>query len=64
MKLKLEDGSRYVPKARHPVHCSIHDVTVRWGDLDGIQQLAVADGIDLEGDVCILSSSFSEKGKR
>lgn len=53
-KLTLEDGKLYVLKDDDPVHCPIHNVTVRWGDLDGIQQLAVADNIDIDGDACIL----------
>jgi hypothetical protein len=52
--LRMEDGKMYAPKDDDPVHCPDHNVTVRWGDLDGIQQLAVADGIDIAGDDCIL----------
>ncbi len=39
MKIKLEDGTRYKPKADDSVVCEDHNVTVRWGDLDAIQQL-------------------------
>lgn len=55
MKVKLESGKKYEPKDDDPVHCELHDVTVKWKDLDGIQQLAVADGLDIAGPVCILS---------
>ncbi len=55
MKIKLEDGTRYKPKADDSVVCEDHNVTVRWGDLDAIQQLAVSEGIDTVKDSrCIL----------
>ncbi len=53
-RVRLEGIKKPVtPKDDAPVHCEDHNVTVRWGDLDPIQQLAVASGIDIEGD-CIL----------
>jgi hypothetical protein len=54
MKLKLENGKHYTPKASDPVVCEDHNVTVRWGDLSPIQKLAVSEGIDVVGGRCIL----------
>lgn len=51
--ITLESGKKYEPKDDDPVHCPEHGVTVRWGDLTAIQQLAVAEGIDVDGR-CIL----------
>jgi hypothetical protein len=53
MKVKLEGGRSYQPKADDPVICEDHHVTVKWGDLSLIQKLAVKDGIDMK-DRCIL----------
>jgi hypothetical protein len=52
--LTLENGDLYYPDEDSVIHCPDHDVSVRWGDLDGIQRLAVAEGIDIDGEVCIL----------
>lgn len=54
MGVTLEGGKTYEPKPDDPVHCDLHDVTVRWRDLTPIQQLAVEEGLDVEGDRCIL----------
>lgn len=51
--LTLQGGKKYQPKDDDPVVCEEHGVTVRWGDLDAIQQLAVAEGLDVDGR-CIL----------
>ncbi len=51
--LRCEDGKKMSPKASDPVHCADHNVTVRWGDLSPIQQIAVAAGLDVDGQ-CIL----------
>ena len=56
MRLKMEDGTRYTPKDDDPVVCDDHKITVRWGDLTPIQQLAVSEGLDIAGDQCILQS--------
>lgn len=56
MRLKLANGKSYTPKGDDPVHCEQHNVTVRWKDLDPIQQLAVREGIDVEEGACILLS--------
>lgn len=53
MKLKLENGKSYTPKDSDPIRCELHDVTVKWGDLTPIQQLAVEANLDIDGP-CIL----------
>lgn len=45
MKLKLVNGESITPKKDSIVTCGIHNTTVKWGDLDAIQQEAVACGI-------------------
>ena len=52
----LETGETLEPADNAPVYCELHGVTVAWGDLTPIQQLAVAEGIDIEGGICILLS--------
>lgn len=56
----LEGGKKYEPKPNDPVHCELHNVTVRWADLSPIQQLAVEDGLDVDGDRCILLPEASD----
>lgn len=34
--------------------CESHHITRRWGDLDSITQLAILNGWDVEGDVCVM----------
>ena len=51
--IRLQNGKDYEPKDDDPVHCDLHNVTVRWGDLTPIQQLAVEEGIDIDTE-CIL----------
>ena len=62
MTVTLEGGKRYTPKPADPVHCEIHDVTVRWDKLDPIQQLAVEEGLDTVDTLpCILLQSRKYK---
>jgi len=64
MTVKLEGGKDYHPKDTDPVHCELHNLTVSWGDLDAIQQLAVEEGLDtIETLPCLLlpTSSIKEK---
>lgn len=57
--ITLEGGKKYEPKPDDPVHCAEHGVTVRWGDLDPIQQLAVAEGLDIDGRCILLPKEAS-----
>jgi hypothetical protein len=56
MKLKLEGEKKlYTPKDTDEVKCETHGVVTTWGDLDPIQQLAFAEGIDtVETSRCLL----------
>lgn len=57
MNLKLE-GSRkiYKPKDTDEVRCDAHGIVTTWGDLNAIQQLAVAEGLDTTDDLpCLLA---------
>jgi len=54
MKIKLADGGTYTPKDSDPVTCDIHGVSVKWGELCPMQQLAVSEGLDVDGPDCIL----------
>ena len=56
IKIKLEgEKKRYTPKDSDPIHCPSHNVTVTWGELDPIQQLAVSEGLDTLDDLpCIM----------
>ena len=57
MRVTLETGQKIAPKDDAEVKCDLHDVTVRWGDLSAIQQLAVAEGLDVDGPCILLPSS-------
>ena len=57
MHVTLEGGKSYEPKNSDPVVCEEHGVKVLWGDLSPIQQLAVSEGIDVEGG-CILLPKY------
>lgn len=60
--LKFESGESFEPTDDTPITCKTHGITVKWGDLDGIQQLAVEDGIDTLDDMpCLLDPSRREK---
>jgi hypothetical protein len=57
MKLKMADGSRYTPKDTDEVRCDEHGCITTWGALNGIQQLAVAEGLDTTSDLpCIMTN--------
>ena len=57
MRVTLESGQKIEPKHDAEVKCDLHGVTVRWGDLSAIQQLAVAEGLDVEGPCILLPNS-------
>ena len=47
---------RYTPKDTDEVRCDVHGVVTTWGALDGIQRLAVTEGIDTVPELqCLLS---------
>lgn len=59
--ITLENGDKITPKDTDPVHCDTHDLTVHWGDLDAIQQLAVEEGLDTVEDLpCILTHTTKD----
>lgn len=45
-KIKMADGTQYAPKNADEVKCDVHNLTTTWGALDGIQQLALSEGLD------------------
>ncbi len=55
--LRFDGGKKLSPKATDPVHCADHNVTVQWGDLSLIQQIAVAAGLDVDGECILLPQS-------
>ena len=57
MRVTLENGRKIEPKDDAEVKCDLHGVTVRWGDLSAIQQLAVAEGLDVDGPCILLPNS-------
>lgn len=61
MSVKLENGETYEPKPDDPVCCEEHGVTVKWGDLNAIQQLAVAEGLDVDGRCILLPDEQNPK---
>jgi hypothetical protein len=64
MKIKMENGKRHAPKDSDEVKCEVHGVVTTWGALDGIQQLAVAEGIDTVADSeCLLLPSRNAAGR-
>ena len=57
--IRLEGRRKpYVPKDTDEVRCEVHGVVTTWGQLDGIQRLALEDGIDTDKDLpCLLAPS-------
>jgi hypothetical protein len=56
--VKLENGKRYKVRNSDEVRCETHGVVTTWGDLDGLQQQCVIDGIDTDVSLeCLLSPS-------
>lgn len=43
------------------IHCEMHNITKKWGDLSSITQLAILSGLDIEGPVCIMEEQNYEK---
>ena len=57
MQVKLEGRKRpYTPKETDVVRCESHGIVTTWGALDGIQQLALSEGLDTADDLpCLLA---------
>jgi hypothetical protein len=57
MKVKVDGRKRsYTPKDSDKVECHTHGIVTTWGALNGIQQLACAEGIDTTPDLpCLLA---------
>lgn len=56
MRIKLQGQKKpYIPKDTDEVRCEAHGVVTTWGALDGIQQLALSEGLDTTDDLpCLL----------
>lgn len=60
-KIKMQDGTRYTPKDGDEVKCDAHNLVTTWGALDGIQQLALSEGLDTSPECeCLLAPSRSK----
>lgn len=60
MKIRMEDGLRYIPKPDDKVECLEHGIVTTWAALDPIQQLALTEGIDTTPDLqCLYAPARS-----
>ncbi len=54
--LRLKNGSTLTVDDSTEIRCEVHGIVTRWGALDGIQRLAVEEGIDVSDELpCLLS---------
>jgi hypothetical protein len=54
--IKLQNGTEIDPKPETEIACEIHNLKVKWGELDPYQQLAVEEGLDTKAECpCLLT---------
>lgn len=58
--LTLEDGSPLAVHDDMEIRCDVHDIRTTWGALDGVQQLAVQEGLDTVADLPCLLAPYSK----